>query len=94
MREMVQKLKDCQEKVVRPALTELSVYEELHRRITAKYDQNLEHLKEISSIVRIPAMTNEFYKLMRAREKDKALAAAQKKSIKQMVDWNVTDAKS
>lgn len=47
-------------KVVKPALNELNVTVELNRIMTLSYNQNLEHLKALSTIVRIPAMTHQF----------------------------------
>ena len=45
----------------------------------------------MGSIIRLPAMMSEFWRILRSRESDKTYSMHQKQAIKQMVDWKITD---
>ena len=79
---------------MKPLLLELKICEEVASRVKAEYDRNLKELKAVSTTLRFPAMTSEFQKLLRARESQKVYEAHQKRAIKQMLDYKVTDKKS
>ena len=80
--------------VICPLLQELKVHEEILRRLKEAYNKNLREYEQLSTIVRIPAMTSEFWKLIRQQKNDKAYDAWQKDGIKKMAEWKVFDYKS
>ena len=75
-------------------MIELKVSEELNRRLKGLYDKNLKEYKALSTIIRLPAMTKEFWKILRSKESEKEQTAHQKQAIRQMVDIQVQDESS
>ena len=68
VKEIGEKLKMQQEKVVKPLIRELKINEELTRRLKEQYDKNLREFKALSTIMRIPNMTSDFQKILRQKE--------------------------
>ena len=75
---MLAKLKDQQENVVKPLIGELKLSKEICRRLRAMNDQNVKEIKEISTVLRIPTMTTQLWKMLRNRESEKVFQAHQK----------------
>ena len=58
VQEVMQKLKDQSEKVVKPLIQELKISSELQIRAKKDLDKNIKDMKSLSSILRLPAMTD------------------------------------
>lgn len=65
---MVAKMKEQQDKVVSPLITELKVCEKINQEALAQYDKTIMELKAIYNVIRIPAMTREYHRILRKRE--------------------------
>ena len=68
LKEIGEKLKMQQNEVIRPLIQEIKINEELTRRLKQQYDTNLKEFQALSTIVRIPAMTSEFWRILRTKE--------------------------
>lgn len=58
--ELMGKLQDQNNKVIKPLLKELKVNAELYKRTKADLDGTVKELKALSAIIRLPAMTDQF----------------------------------
>ena len=92
--EVMKKLKDQHNKVINPLVKELKVSTELQNRLKADLDRNLKEMKEMSAILRIPTLTAEFQRMLRAKETEKKIEADKKKAISHMVESKITDDES
>ena len=54
--------------VVKPLMQELKVNEEIKQRYIAQYEKNFEDLKTLNAIVRLPRLSDQFYKTLKKRE--------------------------
>lgn len=73
--EVMKKLKDQHNKVINPLVKELKVSTELQNRLKADLDRNLKEMKEMSAILRIPTLTAEFQRMLRAKDTEKKIEA-------------------
>ena len=48
----------------------------------------------MSAILRIPAMTTEFQRMLRSNQTEKELELHRNKALQQMMEWKVTDNQS
>ena len=56
--------------VVKPLMQELKIAEELHHRYKTQYEKNFEDLKILNAILRLPRMSDTFYKTIKKREQE------------------------
>ena len=49
-------------------MQELKIAEELHNRYKTQYEKNFEDLKILNAILRLPRMSDTFYKTIKKRE--------------------------
>ena len=73
--------------VVKPLLQELKVAEELNQRYKNQYEKNFEDMKILNAILRLPRMSDVFYKTLKKREEEDRFAAKKRDAIKFMSDY-------
>ena len=49
-------------------MQELKVNEEIKQRYIAQYEKNFEDLKTLNAIIRLPRLSDQFYKTLKKRE--------------------------
>ena len=67
--------------MIKPLLLEVKIKEEIMKRLKKDHDLNLKDLKMVNTVLRVPTMTLEFQKALRARKSDKKLAEFHKQAI-------------
>ena len=55
-------------KVVKPLMHEIKLVEELKQRYKTQYEKNFEDLRILNAIMRLPRMSDQFYKTIKKRE--------------------------
>ena len=73
--------------VVKPLMQEIKVAEELNQRYKNKYEKNFEDMKILNAILRLPRMSDIFYKTLKKREEEDRFAARKREAIKFMSDY-------
>ena len=63
-------LKKQNDEVVKPLMQEIKVIEEVKERYKVKYEKNFEDLRILNAIMRLPRMTDQFYKTIKKREQE------------------------
>ena len=63
-----QYLKKTNNEVVKPLMHEIKITEELKQRYKAQYEKNFEDLRILNSIMRLPRMSDQFYKTIKKKE--------------------------
>ena len=56
--------------VVKPLMQELKIAEELNQRYKTQYEKNFEDLRIMNAILRLPRMSDTFYKTIKKREQE------------------------
>ena len=54
--------------VVKPLMHEIKLVEELKQRYKTQYEKNFEDLRILNAIMRLPRMSDQFYKTIKKRE--------------------------
>ncbi len=68
---MENKIKKLQSQVIKPLTIENKVKDEIIKRVKSEYDANLKLLRMLNTILRLPTMTTEFQRAMRAQNDEK-----------------------
>ena len=69
----------------------MKVKDHIVTRVKQEHDRNLQDLKKLNTIVRVPVMCQRFQQTLRVRSGEEAFKAAHKTAKNQLVDWQVYD---
>ena len=75
--------------VVKPLMHEIKLVEELKQRYKTQYEKNFEDLRILNAIMRLPRMSDQFYKTIKKREQQEKFEQRKKEAI-YLMDQYVT----
>ena len=80
-------LKKTNEEVVKPLMQEIKVIEEVKQRYKVKYEKNFEDLRILNAIMRLPRMSDQFYKTIKKREQESVFEERKDQAITLMSQY-------